>query len=118
MTEGIKVLVCGGRDFADKDTLTAVLDELNIAVIVHGAAKGADTLADDYAKERQIPVKRHPANWNKHGLAAGYIRNQQMLVNEQPDLVVAFLGRNGKGTEDMVRRAIKAGIGVRVSEYA
>ena len=48
-----------------------------------------------------------PADWTKHGKAAGPIRNQKML-DECPDLVVAFPG--GKGTADMVRRAMKAGI--------
>jgi predicted Rossmann-fold nucleotide-binding protein len=51
-----------------------------------------------------------PANWPKHGKGAGFIRNQQMLNEGKPDLMIAFPG--GKGTADMIEKAIKAGIKV------
>jgi hypothetical protein len=56
------------------------------------------------------------ADWDKHGRAAGPIRNQQMLDEGKPDLVVAFLLPQGSGTLDMIRRTEKAGIEVRVIE--
>jgi len=85
-----------------------------ITMLIHGAARGADSLAASWAIDTGLAefgeVLAFPADWNKHGVAAGPVRNQEMLDVGKPDLVVAFAG--GRGTEDMVRRAIKAGINV------
>lgn len=106
----MRVLVCGGRNYFDGETLYATLDKIeNIELIIHGGAAGADSMARDYANSRDIPCLKHPANWEKYGKRAGPIRNQEML-KWQPDLVVAFPG--GVGTADMVKRAEKAGIEV------
>ena len=83
-------------------------------VIMHGAAKGADTLAGEVAERMGFKVVRFPADWNKYGKKAGPLRNRQML-DEKPDLVLAFhpdLAKS-KGTKDMVARAKAAGIVVR-----
>lgn len=72
---------------------------------------GADTLAGDWAHGFLIPVRSFPADWEeRHGKRAGPIRNQMMLEEGRPDLVVAFPG--GTGTADMVRRAREAGVEV------
>ena len=102
-----KVLVCGGRDFTDQELLFKTLDDVNPTTIVHGAARGADTIAGDYAKRHQIPCEVFPAQWNRYGKRAGYLRNQQMLDEGKPDLVVAFPG--GPGTRMMVKIAREQG---------
>lgn len=107
----MKVLVCGGRKFSDAELLFFVLDEIRPSIVVHGAAKGADALADLWARKRGVPCRRYFAQWLKYGNLAGVLRNQRMLDMEQPDLVVAFPG--GRGTADMVRRAKSAGVPVR-----
>lgn len=114
------ILVCGGRKYGNKDRLWAVLDALvncseenplgDHVRIIHGAALGADVLADQWATCNWKTVQMFPADWNKHGAMAGPIRNQQMIDEGKPDLVVAFPG--GAGTADMVRRARAAGIEV------
>lgn len=111
----MKVLVCGGRDYTNWDLLE---DKLNLIwradgefTIISGGAKGADTLAIDYAKKYNNSLEIYKAEWDKFGPSAGPIRNQQMLDIGKPDLVLAFKG--GKGTADMVRRARKAGVEVR-----
>ena len=106
----MRVLVCGGRDYADADYLRCVLSELPVTVLIEGEAPGADTLARLWAQRRGILIDRYPADWDRYGKAAGPIRNQQMLDEGKPDLVVAFPG--GHGTADMVRRARAAGIAV------
>jgi hypothetical protein len=110
----MRVLVCGGRDFADRqlaiDTLDSLDAERGIGRIIHGAARGADTLADEWAAARGVPVERFHADWRAHGKAAGPLRNQRMLDEGRPGLVVAFPG--GRGTADMVRRARAAGVEV------
>jgi len=107
-----RVLVCGGRDYSDRHQVWAVLDELwakhGDLVIIHGAARGADSLADEWAKENNQKIHMFPAQWKAYGRSAGPKRNQEMLDKGQPQYFVAFPG--GKGTADMVRRCRKAGI--------
>lgn len=113
----MRILVCGSRDFTDILFLGKILDDIIYerseyfnTTIIEGGAKGADYLGKLYAKARYCNHVQYPADWNKHGKAAGFIRNQQMLDEGKPDLVVAFKG--GTGTADMVRRARKAGVEV------
>jgi hypothetical protein len=110
---GFTVLVTGGRDFADRRWLSEVLTELNarynFRCLIHGAARGADSLAEEWGLQNGVYPKPFPADWQKHGRKAGPIRNAEML-KEKPDLVIAFPG--GKGTADMVKRAKQAGIEV------
>lgn len=106
-----RLIVCGGRDFNDYERVCAVMDRIKamrpIEMVFHGNARGADTLADRWCRERGVRVHPVPAQWAKHGKHAGPIRNQAMLGNGI-DLVVAFPG--GAGTEDMVSRAHNAGV--------
>lgn len=108
----MRVLVCGGREFTDADflghILTAVGDYNAITEIIHGAARGADTLAAEWAKANGVPARAFPADWHAHGKAAGPIRNRQMLVEGTPDLVVAMPG--GRGTANMIEQARAAGV--------
>lgn len=109
----MRVIICGGRDYrnsaAVRDQLTKLSESKPDLTIIHGAAPGADSLAGTIARELGLTVEAHPANWKKHGRAAGPIRNQEML-DSGVDLVVAFPG--GHGTQDMISRAKRAGISV------
>ena len=106
-SQGQGVLVCGGRAYADQAHLDASLDALHAArpltLLIHGAALGADSLAAWWAEKRGIAVRAFPTAWDLHDKAAGPMRNQQMLDEGRPDIVVAFPG--GRGTADMVERA-------------
>ena len=112
----MKVLVCGGRDFNDydllADTLVSLLGQYGLkdVIFISGRAHGADRLGERFAKANNCELLVFPADWNKFGKAAGFIRNQQMIDEGKPDLVVALPG--GRGTADMVRRAKKHGIEV------
>lgn len=115
--EGIRVLICGGRQFSDAEHLAQVLDAIRqrrgpFAVVIHGAARGADTMAGEWATARDIPVQEFPAQWEafQNRRSAGPIRNQQMLTEGKPDLVIAFPG--ARGTAHMVRLAREAGVEV------
>lgn len=100
---GKRVLVCGGRDYEDFVHLTEVLNAVRPATVITGGARGADRLAMRWAAHVGVPLQTYPAKWDEHGRSAGPIRNQQMLDEGKPDLVLAFPG--GAGTADMVRRA-------------
>ena len=106
----MRVLVCGGREYDDKARVFAVLDEINPTFVIHGNARGADSLAHEWAISRHRHGVACPANWARDGRRAGPLRNQRML-GHGPDLIIAFPG--GRGTADMVARAQKAGIPVR-----
>lgn len=102
-----KVLVCGGRDYANRAFVFATLDDIGPAHLVTGDADGADALAREWAQDRCIPYTTYPADWRKHGKKAGPIRNRQMFEAEKPTLVVAFAG--GRGTASMVSIATAGG---------
>jgi hypothetical protein len=110
----MRVLVCGGRDFHDATMMNDVLARHHarrpFTEIIHGGARGADRLAGEWGTRHRISVRQFPAQWDKNGKKAGPIRNQQMLAEGKPDLVIAFPG--GRGTADMVRRARAAGVEV------
>lgn len=78
--------------------------------IISGNAEGVDSVAIDWAVVNWCRCLEFEADWEKHGRAAGPIRNQRMLVEGKPDLVVAF--RGGRGTENMKRLAKAANIRV------
>lgn len=107
----MRVLVCGGRTFADRAFLCMTLDTFHrahpISLVIHGAAPGADSLAEDWAKSRAVPYLGHPAHWALHGTKAGRLRNVQML-QWQPEIVLAFPG--DAGTHVMLEIARDAGI--------
>jgi hypothetical protein len=110
----MRVLVCGGRDYDDMETLDRVLDqkfaECPFSVLIHGDARGADSLARTWAFKRGVAQIACPANWRKFGLSAGRLRNIQMLQEHFPDLVIAFPG--GNGTAHMVSVAKRAKVQV------
>lgn len=111
----MRVLVCGGRDFDDESFVVNALfrledDRGDFDVVIHGGATGADSHAGVFAQLRHAKVIVFRAAWKKYGKKAGPLRNQRMIDEGKPDLVVAFSG--GRGTADMVRRAQDAGIEV------
>ena len=110
----MRILVCGGRHYSDHRTAFAKLDEIDqresVSIVIEGGAAGADNLAHRWAIMRAKGHLRFFADWERNGHAAGPIRNQKMIDEGRPRLVVAFPG--GRGTADMVRRAKAKGIEV------
>lgn len=131
----MRVLVCGSRTFNNKElmfnTLEGIATEFDLWAepdeygntlplkmeIIEGGARGADALAHDYAVVMWLKLHEYPADWNKHGKAAGVIRNQQMLDEGKPDLVICFWDGKSRGTFDMKERAAKQGYSVRVIKF-
>lgn len=112
MVSSLKILVCGGRNYADRAELFATLDWVNskhgVHSLCHGGARGADFLAGEWCKARNINCIVFPAEWDHYGKRAGPIRNKHMLDTFQPDWVIAFAG--GSGTANMVSLARNAGV--------
>lgn len=109
----MRILVCGGRHFADPARVYNTLDGLSrflmISIVIHGAARGADTFAEEWARTREVPYLGCPAKWKEYGRAAGTRRNEFMLTLPI-GLVVAFPG--GTGTAHMVRISREHGLTV------
>jgi len=112
----MRAIVCGGREFYDAEFLYQELDRIHdktpFSVIIEGGANGADSLAREWAKSREVEFDEYPAKWKDYGHRAGPIRNRQMLNEAHPDVVIAFDG--GNGTADM--KKIARARGVRVLE--
>lgn len=110
------ILICGSRDWSDKNLILSTIVSLKPTKIIHGVCRGADILSGQVAKELGIPVQEFPADWDTYGLSAGPRRNQKMLDEGKPNLVIAFHDdiKSSKGTNDMVRRAKKSGLEVKV----
>lgn len=114
----MRVLVCGGRDFSDRDAVSIALSpyrpekitEPSEHILIVGGATGADALAEEWADVWGVRKRVFLADWKLHGRAAGPVRNQRMIDEGKPDVCIAFNG--GRGTADMVRRARAAGIPV------
>lgn len=118
-----RIIVCGGVDFNDYDYLKNQMDRLtayyeNIR-LVSGRARGADTLAERYAEEREIPIQVFPAKWKKYGKAAGPIRNKAMLeyAKEGTAVVAAFWDGQSRGTGNMIKQARAVGAECHIFSY-
>jgi hypothetical protein len=126
----MRVLVTGGRDYENRAKVFEELDALHkehtITFLMQGGATGADEWAKAWAIQRNIEHKQYDADWDNldvnpvlirsrkgklYNALAGSTRNQIMLDEGKPDIVIAFPG--GNGTWDMVKRAYAARRGSR-----
>lgn len=122
--QGLKVVVCGPRDFNDSDVVFAAIEKsgFSISEIVSGGATGVDTIGEHWAREKGISVTRFLPDWSnidvpgavvkqnrqgKYNAKAGFDRNQKMA--EYADAVIA-IDLDTNGTSDMIERAEKAGL--------
>lgn len=116
------VLVCGSRAWGwfnysiIRERLAELVAEHGTFEVIHGGARGADMMAGTAARDLGLPIRCFEADWKKHGKAAGPIRNRQML-DEAPDLVVAFHIRGSSGTQDTIDEAKRRGIPVEVHSH-
>lgn len=117
-----KLIVAGGRDFTDVDRIVQEVYGLMVnelkdfeIVVVQGGARGADTSAELAAKRLGLKWMCFPADWDKHGKAAGPIRNRQMA--DVAHGLLAFWDGESKGTADMIKVMRLREKNVRVRNY-
>jgi len=112
----MRILVCGDRNWraiGPIETVLALYEGLPYQdTLIHGGCRGADRLAGHIGLGMGFKIRKYPAQWNRYGKAAGVIRNQQMLDEGRPDIVIGFHDNieQSRGTKDMLNRAKKAGI--------
>ena len=116
------VVVAGGRDFKNYESLTKHLDIMLANVIkkyevtiVSGGARGADALGARYAKDKGLNLKTMPADWDKFGKSAGYKRNQAMA--DCSDATVAVWDGESKGTKHMIDITKRKGNKLQMVKY-
>ncbi len=98
-------LIVGSRNFNDYNRLKTKCDYFlqnhEDIVVVSGGARGADTLAKRYAEDKGYEYVEFPADWDKYGKRAGYIRNEEMhrfIAEKEKRGVIAFWDGISKGT--------------------
>ena len=115
----MKIIIAGGRDFDNYDLLfkrcNIILFNVSDIEIVSGKAKGADTLGEKYAKERNLHIKEFPANWKLYGKKAGPLRNEEMA--KYADALIAFWDSKSTGTANMINLAEQHNLLIRIIRY-
>lgn len=120
--ENFKVIIAGSRGFSNykllkekcNEYLREKRKEYNI-IIISGGARGADTFGEKYAQDEGFSLEVFPANWNKFGKSAGFIRNEQMA--EIADALIAFWDGKSHGTKHMIEIMENKKLLVRVVNY-
>lgn len=108
MAKLCRVAVVGSRSFENFKLLDAYLYEYFYPFrLISGGASGADSLAEEFARRRNLKKKIYKANWDKYGKGAGFIRNKKIVKN--CDVVVAFWDGESKGTKNTIDLAKEAG---------
>jgi len=104
-----KVIIAGSREgFLSTDVFKATEQAaFDITEVVSGCARGVDMYGEDYAVYNKLPIKKFPAQWDKDGKAAGFIRNSEMA--EYADALVAVWDGESKGTKHMIETMQKLG---------
>jgi hypothetical protein len=109
----IHLAIVGSRTFTDKKRFDEwVTDALtgwgatvkDIGNIISGGACGADTLAEQYARENNLSLVVYRPDWKTHGRAAGILRNTDIV--QASTHVIAFPSRAGRGTQDSMKKAL------------
>jgi len=113
----MRTIVAGGRNCNSYDILKKAISQCGWtpSVVISGAAKGADILGEQWATENLIPCERFPADWNKYGKKAGFIRNVQMA--EVAEGLIALWDGESRGTKHMIDIANKKGLKVYIQYY-
>jgi hypothetical protein len=120
-----KLIVAGGRDFNDYKLLSRKVSAIRKVVwsefladdleIVSGGARGADRLGERWAKENHASMKQFPADWDRLGKRAGFVRNEQMA--KYADSLIAFWDSKSAGTGHMINLARKYKLNVMIVRY-
>lgn len=108
----MRVIIAGSRDIVNIDYVNIAMEMCGFvpSIVISGTARGADRLGEQWAQDRDIPIERYPAEWDKYGKSAGYRRNEQMA--KSADALVALWDGKSKGTKHMIDIANRENLAV------
>lgn len=110
----MKLIIAGSREGFEISDVFAAMEESGfkdrVTEVVSGTARGVDRLGEAWANANYIPIKKFPADWEKHGRAAGPIRNQEM--GDYADALLVLICNESRGSEGMLSYATKKGLEV------
>lgn len=98
-----------------KTELDHFVSQYTNMIIISGGARGADTLAREYARERNLPFEEYPAKWEIYGKSAGYKRNAEMV--KEADALIAIWDGESKGTQHSIQLAEKKAIPIHIIRF-
>lgn len=121
----IKLIIAGGRDFADYELLKFevkkfIIEEIKTKKDLHvisGTCWGADKLGEQFAAEYNFPVIPFPAKWNDFGKKAGHLRNEEMAKYAEGNFCILFWDGESRGTKNMIENAARYGLKTRIIKY-
>jgi hypothetical protein len=114
----MRTIIAGSRSISSLAIVEQAMDQALIlcgivpSMVISGTARGADQLGEQWAAGRGIEVEKYPADWDRYGKSAGYIRNKEMADNA--DALVAIWDGESKGTSHMIDLAEAAGLAIYV----
>lgn len=106
----MKVIIAGSRDGVKKEGVMTILEKspFKITEVVCGEARGVDQFGKEWGEEKGIKVTSFPADWDRYGKRAGYLRNEEMA--KYADVLIAVWDGKSKGTKHMIDLAIEHGL--------
>ncbi len=110
----MRTIIAGSRGGIHYQNLLDALKEISWTptFVISGTARGVDLMGERWAKENNLPIERYPADWDKHGKPAGYIRNAEMA--DKASALLALWDGQSRGTMHMINLAKKKGLVVHV----
>lgn len=102
MFSEIKIVICGSRSITDINILNEAINSsgFEFDTVISGGARGVDTLAIQWANTNNKKLEIYPAEWNRYGIKAGYIRNK--LMGDTGDGIIAIWDGISPGTKNMI----------------
>ena len=126
----LRIIIAGSRDFKDYNLLSEKVmefieskedDDFECVEFISGAARGADTLGEQFAYSCGYEVKRFLPSWDRLGKRAGYVRNAEMakyaVENGNTGVLIAFWDGKSKGTKHMIDLAERYGLEVHIVRF-
>jgi len=110
----MRTIIAGSRTVTRHEYLLSAVRAITWTPteIISGAARGADALGERWALANRIPLRRMPADWNRHGRRAGFLRNVEMA--QCADALLALWDGKSAGTAHMIDIATRSGLVVSV----
>lgn len=113
----MRTIIAGSRNITDINVVRNAIKSSNFKVttVISGGARGVDKLGEELANKFNIPLEIYPADWDKYGKSAGYVRNE--LMASKADALIAIWDGQSRGTKHMIDLAEKYKLKIFIYKY-